>query len=239
LIQSQKGSIDKIFKSNASSSRNSEEWALVCVQEQPNEFVEEDTDNNTDGNNLSGHENLDSSPDTETLNVDEQPKFGIDIYDPRYWDSLDNKSRDILVEKGPIREKNLEFPPDKISRHFSYAYYSRKLINGEVHDRKWLVYSKQVNKVYCFCCKLFRSINNKSSLATDGTRDWKHLSERLKEPVNSVEHITNMNKWNELRMRFNKNETIDKELQQNIAKEKERLGQVLLRIIAIIKYLGK
>ncbi|KAI4978048.1 hypothetical protein ZWY2020_014602 [Hordeum vulgare] len=208
-VKSLKGSLNRYFKPG-SFSRDPLELAIVCVEEQPTENTNATDDDMDMGNgNSSEHENVARSSNYESPNVDKQQPFSVDIFDPRNWDNLDDKARDILVEKGPVRNDDIVFPPDK------------------VHARKWLVYSEHANKVYCFCCKLFKSHINKSALAGNGLSDWKHLSERLKEHENG------------LKVRLAKNKTIDKDLQQKINKEKERLRQVLMRLVAIVKYLGK
>ena len=60
---------------------------------------------------------------------------------------VENDQRDLSIEKGP---------KDQFSRRFSSAFYTRCLSNGEKYDRNWLVYSKELDKVFCFCCKIFK-----------------------------------------------------------------------------------
>ena len=97
------------------------------------------------------------------------------------------------------------------------------------------MYSNELNRVFCFCCKLFNSEPCTSQLANQGTRDWRNLSGNLKRHETSSEHITNINTWSDLQIRLKKNKTIDKSVQEQINKEKDRWRNVLQRIIAIIE----
>ena len=170
LTLSQKGALDKFFTSNKNNtSENIGECSLnkqvnnllelddneILEQEEVNEVIQIDTQNHNEENQ------------TVDLN-DCIPK---NIYDPSQWINIDTNLRDLLVEKGLIRINDIEFPKDEFSRHFSTTYYIQKLANGEKHERRWLVYSKDLDKVFCFCCKLFNSAFSTSKLANVGTRD--------------------------------------------------------------------
>ena len=97
LIESQKGAMDRfIQKKTPGPSRNTEELAIVIVEQQDEGISQENMNISDDDNNVS----RENSPVTDH----EELVFSIDIYDPRNWENLDNKARDILVEKGPIRE---------------------------------------------------------------------------------------------------------------------------------------
>ena len=65
-----------------------------------------------------------------------------------------------------MRELNLEFSVDALNRRFSYVYYSRKLTNGEVVDRKWLVYSKYVDKVFLLLLQIVQIKSKKKFAST-------------------------------------------------------------------------
>jgi hypothetical protein len=106
--------MNKFLTRNTITSRNPDDLAIVAVEEQATNSHLEDwgptEDNNginTDNDNVSDHENENTFNTfaTESTSVDEQPIFTVDIYYLRNWDSLDNKTRDILLENGPIREK--------------------------------------------------------------------------------------------------------------------------------------
>ena len=201
----------------------------------------DNVDENDNLNNLDDDEEHDT--DENGNNNEEQPTqfdYSFDIFDPRNWDALESKMIDLVVTKGPKRDHSIvKGPKDKFSRLFTAYLYTRVLSNGEKCDRDWLVYSKELDRVFCFCCKIFKKGIGRGQLTNDGFSDWSHIGERLKEHETGIEHVKNMTTWYELRLRLKKNETIDKTAQRLIEKEKDHWKNVLKRIVSIVKFLAK
>ena len=260
FVESQKGDIDKFIKMNkknelentGKSFLNEEHKNInlgednnVNIGKDNNKIVNKDNnfDSETQDNNFDSQTN-DSNSNSQTQDneneIARQNDFNIkNIYDPSQWKDIDTKLSDLLVEKGPIRITDINFPKGKYSRHFSVSYYIQKLSNGEKHERRWLIYSTNLDRVFCFCSKLFNVISCTSKLGNKGSRDWRNLSVKLKIHEISDEHIINMNAWIDLEMRLPKDKTIDKHVQEQINRDKEHWRKVLLRIIVVIKILSK
>ncbi|XP_074298379.1 uncharacterized protein LOC141629250 [Silene latifolia] len=264
LVQSQKGALDKFFtKGSTSNSENitdnegvvATETAVMCdnpvfidfdMPIKNNDDKIDDEDNNND-DNLDMNEN-DSVENNEGFDVGGE-KIDVengshmnntfDMFDPRNWDSLNSDMIKILAKSGPKRDLTIEKGrKGQSGRRFKSTCYTRVLPNGERCDRDWLFYSKELDKVFCFCCKIFRKANPKSQLANDGLSDWSHICVRLKQHEMGIEHIVNMTAWYDLRERIEKSQTIDKKTNSALNKEKEHWKKVLERIIFVVVYLA-
>ncbi|XP_052619775.1 uncharacterized protein LOC128126083 [Lactuca sativa] len=203
--------------------------------------------NNEQTNIESDNEQTNSENDNEQSNIkidneqtnSEDDNTPLNIYDPSKWNNISTNLRDLIVEKGPIKIYDFKFPKDQHSRSFSTSLYMQKISNGEKYERTWLVYSIDVDRVFCFCCKLFNVNTSTCSLAHKGNNDWNNISSILKRHEASNGHILNMRSWIDLETRLANNKTIDKQIQEQINKEKEHWKNVLIRIIAVVKTVGK
>jgi len=240
LTQSQKGAMDKFVRKESQVSTDNDDndprdgqmetENIVGVKEVLIDNTNIKMDNNAD--------NIGANSTSPIADVNDS--FQPDICDPRYWDSLDHKQIDILAEKGPRRDLSIQKgPKDRYARRFSALFYTRILSNGEHCDRDWLVYSKELDRVFCFGCKLFTKGHRKGQLANEGFNDWIHLGSRLKEHETSPNHVLSMATWYELRSRLQKDQTIDKAAQRQLEKEKDHWRKVLFRIVCIVKFLAK
>lgn len=241
FIKSQAGSLKK-FLVDEGPVQGCDRDTQPAVRESSNEhFPNESVSVDSESEYSTDHVSLD--PSSSQKPVDNSCNTVIEFnYDSLYWGEIDSKKRSLLVEKGPIRVTDYDFPKDNEKRHFSSCCYYRNLSNGEKQERKWLVYSKKADKVYCFCCKLFALPHDKfvnSKLVTSGFRKWKNIHCSLQLHESSSNHIRNMIKWVELELRLHRKITIDKELQEELELEKTHWQNVLTRIIAVIQFLAE
>ena len=92
---------------------------------------------------------------------------------------------------------------------------------------------------FCWCCKLFSHEKDLPILASTGFSDWRNISSRLKSHETSHTHILCMTKWTELEVRLQRNETIDRHVQEEINREKRHWRDVLLRLLSLVEAFAK
>ena len=180
-------------------------------------------------------QNIQPQPSTSTSTIDVN---NFNSNDPVTWPKLINsKFRKIIVEKGPQQIKRNDFVRDNSRRSFSNQYYQRKLSNGDILPRSWLVYSISGNCVFCFCCKLFKN-DRHQQLSSDGYSNWQNLTNTLTTHEVSTSHINCFVQWMYLKKRLNQFTTIDRIHEKMYDAEKRDWRAVIERIIEMIKYLA-
>ena len=189
-----------------------------CVDVGNDEFREEHNEDPIPMNDNLEDGVVNEEASSSMLNLDKD----IDMnYDSGLWGSSNDTKRVMLIKKGPIKilKENDKFPKEpKRLRHFSSKNYIGGLPNGEKQERKWFVYSNELDRVFCFCCKLFKHKSMITSLAEEGTNDWHNIPTKLRDHEKNPEHNHNVVKWVDLQKRLKQEETIDKEMEALINK---------------------
>ncbi|XP_022042146.1 uncharacterized protein LOC110944808 [Helianthus annuus] len=183
LIESQKGALLKFCTPTTSQPTNDSDTPTnneptndsdTPTNNEPINNIDTPT-NNEPINNIDTSTNNEPTNDSDTPTNDEKPtndefttdEIPINFVDPSQWNNISIDLRDILVEKGPIKIHDYDFPQDENSRSFNTSHYMRTLPNGETLERKWLIYSIDLDRAFCFCCKLFNVNQCTSSLAKE------------------------------------------------------------------------
>lgn len=110
--------------------------------------------------------------------------------------------------------------------------------NGETVKRDWILYSRILDAVHCFCCRIFAPSSSVFS-SINGFKDWTHLTRNIKIHEVSTIHIENYVKWKKLSKTFANEKCVDNQICLQIHAEKERLKLVFKRIISLILYFAR
>ncbi|XP_022168895.1 zinc finger MYM-type protein 5-like [Myzus persicae] len=235
-------------------SENISNNSTICEKIIDNDVSKSHIDNEHQSNNVEDPENINnnnticeeiinnniSNNVQDDINIVSDDSIDLTFFkDPSKWpDPLNNGHRLILVKKfnNPVQIILTQYPINDDGRSFSSKYFYRILSNGENIQRTWLMYSKDVDSVFCFCCKLFKS--GTFSLATHGNRDWKNIGNIFKNHENSPYHKNALLNWKELEIRVKMGKTIDDVNQVIIRAETEHWKAVINRIISLIKIMA-
>lgn len=162
----------------------------------------------------------------------------IDISDiGNYPAVLTDSFREHIVRKGPY-QITTTFPKTD-GRSFNAYFYLKEMPNGEKVKREWLVYSKRLNAIFCFCCRIFGEKSTVGMSSANGFNDWQHSSRTIKQHEISLSHINSFTQWKNFAQQISTEKTIEYQLINQLQQEKERLREVFYRLIKFVLFLAQ
>ncbi|XP_067143392.1 zinc finger MYM-type protein 1-like [Centruroides vittatus] len=166
----------------------------------------------------------------EKLNITDDPTSWLGI--------ITQQIRDYLVKKGPTKIILNEFPQQEDGTHFSKVHLKRKLTNGEIISRHWIIYSESEDRIFCFYCRLF-SMGASIALATVRFNNWPNICNRLATNKKLKNHLVAMLKCTELQKRLSAEQTIDNVQQKLLNQEKVCLYNIFERLFSVVQFLAE
>lgn len=159
--------------------------------------------------------------------------------DPGFWGDIDEPTRKYWLQMGPDKCRNKDADnaaSERIhkqqKRYFSKSLFMRKLNNGELVKREWLLYSPSKGTIFCFACKLFGT----SCPLANGYSDWKNAYLRLSEHEGSKCHRDAMMIYLK---RCADVGCIDHELRNQFDSECAYWREVLRRVVVVVRHLAE
>ncbi|GBP78859.1 Zinc finger MYM-type protein 1 [Eumeta japonica] len=93
--------------------------------------------------------------------------------------------------------------------------------------------------LYCFCCRLFASLDDLSKPFVSGYQKWWKLNPNISLQESSHQHLSNLEKWITLAVGLKKNEIIDKVNEDTINREAKKWRNILRRLLDITLFLAQ
>lgn len=213
----------------------------IIIEEVTNSSKSIDDEQNPDSRSIieSSSEDLNVSDDDLSGNEDvTSESFDIGYLENKLvTEALINQ----YVRQGPSAHP-LIFPSDG-NRNFPINILRKVLKNGEIVERDWLVWSKHLNCLFCFPCKLFTKNNHAKTtkLICGGfskSSTWKKLYRCVPEHEQSRLHKINYLQWKEAEVRINQKQEINELLDSQIDSRVKYWQLILKRILSVVLFLG-
>lgn len=176
---------------------------------------------------------------SQSLKEFKKPTLAISLdKDPAFW-VLNDATRDSIAKNGFDQNVGLDFTNSvrvykDQKRYLTKSFFEGKLKNGEVYERKWMIYSKSKGSVFCGPCLAFNTKERSQFDDKDGFNDWKNGESRASHHQNSPIHKSAVITLKARGLTLNR---VDNMLTLQLDKETHYWRNVLTRVVAAVKAL--